>query len=161
MKLQTAQFDRVFDIHHRADRFGIRTEFGFEAQGKKVYGVSVFGHHAIPVGQPLVVAMSQRAGWKAVYGWKNLSTGQLTVQPGRNNLVWFSIIGLAYVAFTTPLLIVSNASLTSAQQVVSGLVWLAGIGALSSMVRREWLQVKAQRVLAAARQAASQVSSAK
>jgi len=154
MKLTLVRFDRVFDIQYRAFGFGTQTEFGFESDGSATYGASVIGCQTIPIGEPLIVAMRREGDWKNLYGWKNLATGSLTIENGRNNLVWFSVIGTVAIALLAPIILLHDPLMTDGERTAFYLCAIGIAARTYTGIARQWRLVKAKRLLRQAPSAA-------
>lgn len=106
MHIEPVTFTRVFDVtRDPSRRTPVRTTFGFESQGKKIFGAVVNGLPHIPEGEPLLVVMKRKDDWKTILGWAKVATGQLDIQDGRKDVIFYGLAFLVGLVIMAPLFV--------------------------------------------------------
>lgn len=106
MHVEPITFTRVFDVTNSSTRnVPIWTTFGFESEGKKIFGARVNGHPQIPEGKPLLVVLKRQDDWKTILGWAEVETGQLVIQDGRKDAIFYGLFVAACLAIVVPLFV--------------------------------------------------------
>jgi hypothetical protein len=77
MEQITITFDDVFDIH-RSSHIWASTTFGFEANNKRQFQVSVPGWPDIRPGMTVTCLLSEAGNWHTLRGWKDHTTGDIS-----------------------------------------------------------------------------------
>lgn len=77
MEACTQKFERVFDVQRRHTKQGRFSEFGFEANGQKHYGITIRGWPEISDGSTVTAILSRASNWKTLLGWVNRDSGEV------------------------------------------------------------------------------------
>lgn len=93
MHAVTVTFERVFDLHRweQSQTFPRHTAFGFVADGKPHYAVSVPGWPAIGVGTTITAFLREEENWQSLAGWSNHQTNEKAI-PNYKRPFFFAII---------------------------------------------------------------------
>ena len=149
MHIERITFTRVFSVFRKQSKKGLWTEFGFEAGSKKVYSARVQGHHPVPEGTPIAVAMPKENAWTNIYGWVNLRTGQVFVEEESSSvLIGLGAIALIFYLLFSPLILASWQSDGTKDRILAILVLSVPLIALVHSITKSMRTNSARRLLA-------------
>lgn len=141
MHLETVTLERVFDLHYReGSRYAPkRTDFSFEAGGKRRFAVQATGWPDLAAGHTITAALAKPGNWQTLIGFKNHTTGKLVLPDTDRALNGLGLsAGLALIGCFQWSIALSP----TARNFAIGLIAVAGFLTAHALLR--WRRLKAQ-----------------
>lgn len=141
MHLEKVTFERIFDLHYReGGRYAPkRTDFSFEAGGKRHFAVQAMGWPDLAAGHTITAALGKPGNWQTLIGFKNHTTGKLVLPDADRAL---NGLGLAAGLVLIGSFELSIALTSAARHLSLGLISVAGLLTVHALIR--WRRMKAQ-----------------
>lgn len=135
MYLETLTLQRTFGIVRHPDKSGKiqSTEFGFEAEGLKVYSAKVLGNPPLRDGMTLTLALPKAKAWREICGWLDHQDGSLHQRDSAVDWHW---VGASLVLTAMPLAFALGAAKTQGARIFLLLLSLLGLLMVFGMTRR-------------------------
>ncbi len=78
LHVETLILERVFDVQRPSLAGGrqLTSDFSFEAQGRRMYGVNAPGMPSLKAGDRVSFVLREAGNWQTLMGWRNHSTGE-------------------------------------------------------------------------------------
>lgn len=142
MQQITLTFERIFDVYRHPDAGGCRkhTLFGFTANGKAEYGVTVPGWPPLEPGQTITALLDRNDDWQTLLGWVDHATGEITAYDAGPILMW-SIMGGIVAALGIPAFFGAGSGVTGSGRTFGGCM-IAGFTLLTIFSIAQWNKQK-------------------